>query len=198
MKNKNINLKQKKNRFKMYVFYLSVSLGLLVKQSISSFASDQNNKKATANKTKLISKTSLHQVFRLKRNYHKTWINTMYHLRVNWFKVRRLKITTNNKYILIFEKNIQGVASSILNTCVGRGTLLESHWVERIRNFGVYYGFFYIFVSICYLWNYLDTRPYFIYFKNNSIAVISSKDTIKKEKRNSKTWVDIVVINPCH
>lgn len=72
MKNKNINLKQKKTRFKMYVFYLSVSLGLLVKQSISSFASDQNNKKATANKTKLISKTSLHQVFRLKRNYHKT------------------------------------------------------------------------------------------------------------------------------
>lgn len=109
----------------------------------------KTTKKATANKTKLISKTSLHQVFRLKRNYHKTWINTMYHLRVNWFKVRRLKITTNNKYILIFEKNIHGVASSILNTCVGRGTLLESHWVERIRNFDVYYGFFlYICINL--------------------------------------------------
>lgn len=58
MKNKNINLKQKKNRFKMYVFYLSVSLGLLFKQAISSFASDQNNKKVTANKAKLISKIS--------------------------------------------------------------------------------------------------------------------------------------------
>lgn len=61
---------EKKTRFKMYVFYLSVSLGLLFKQAISSFASDQNNKKATANKAKLISKISQHQVFILKRNYH--------------------------------------------------------------------------------------------------------------------------------
>lgn len=43
MKNKNINLKQKKADLEMYVFYLSVSLGLLLKQP--SFASLQKLKK---------------------------------------------------------------------------------------------------------------------------------------------------------
>lgn len=37
----------------MYVFYLSVSLGLLLKQSISSFVSDQNNKKSDSKKNKI-------------------------------------------------------------------------------------------------------------------------------------------------
>lgn len=126
---------------------------------------------------------------------YETWINIMRHLRVNWFKARREKIISNNKYFLIFEKNMQGVSSLIVITFIGSGTVQEGHWVEGIFNF--YLCFSYIFVYFVYLLIHLNIRPHFIYVENNSIVVISSKDTLTKEKRNSKTWEDNVVTYPC-